>query len=229
MSPHSADSSRWNSTCVSGLKKNHPWEKDCSGKCVPLSLQPAQETARGVRGEPELGALCTCRGCVQKGPRGPPCRHQCACAQVSPARLGPVGRGSEGLRPTARLANVQGARAGAPGSPCMCVCPRSAGACRHMHAAHAAQHSPGLEPPGGHPGRAPPGAPSGAAGAAWRAPLRGRGPGQGGVGKAWGRLPPSARVSLPFKTPARGGGGCRGSPANGSRVPRGLGDVRQSE
>lgn len=50
--------------------------------------------------------------------------------------------------------------------------------------------------------------------------VAGRGPSQGGLGKPWGRLPPRARVSLPFKKPARGGGGCKGCAANGSCAPR---------
>lgn len=56
--------------------------------------------------------------------------------------------------------------------------------------------------------------------AVWLPEVAGRGPSQSSLGKPWGRLPPRARVSLPFKKPARGGGGCRGSPANGSCVPR---------
>ncbi|XP_057342271.1 protein Wnt-7b isoform X2 [Manis pentadactyla] len=40
------------------------------------------------------------------------------------------------------------------------------------------------------------------------------------LGKPWGRLPQHALVSLPFKKPARRGGGCRGGPSNGSCAPR---------
>lgn len=43
------------------------------------------------------------------------------------------------------------------------------------------------------------------------------------MGKPWRRLPPHASVSLPFKKPARGGGGCRGGPSNGSCAPRETG------
>lgn len=56
--------------------------------------------------------------------------------------------------------------------------------------------------------------------AVWLTGVAGRGPSQGSLGKPWGRLPPRARVSLPFKKPARGGGGCKGGPANGSCAPQ---------
>lgn len=159
--PRWADNGRWNSARVSGLKGSH-WKRVPRKGCPLLPHHPLRDSSRS--GGARAGALCTCWGArpLSASPKrllgGRPCRRQCACAQVSPARPQ-----REGPRPAARLTGLQGARR----TPCMCVhtpaphgrahaaagAQAQAGTCTR---AHTAQHSPGEPtPPRGHPRRSP--------------------------------------------------------------------------
>lgn len=143
-------------------------------------------------------------------------RYRCAGAQVSPTTLGPVGHGSERLRPTASLPRPRGARRQRRSEQCIWAHtpapsqtrPRRrrhaqayAGTCMHTGAQSLAQHPRRAHAPARLARRAcPPAAPSRAdqSGGARRSRW-GSCPSQGGLGKPWRRLPPHASFSLPFK------------------------------